>query len=109
MRVIQGEIWLANLGNPAGREQGYRRPVLVVSNDGFNAATAVKVIVPLTTTERGWDNHIPIGREGTGLDKRSWAMVEHVRSVSPERFSRRVGIAPDTVVRGVTDWIADML
>jgi len=109
MRVIQGEIWLANLGEPTGREQGYRRPVLVVSNDGFNAATAVKIIVPLTTTERGWDNHVPIGQEGTGLDKPSWAMVEHMRSVSPQRFSKRVGIAADEVVREVTDWIADIL
>ncbi|SDH39121.1 mRNA interferase MazF [Nonomuraea jiangxiensis] len=109
MRVIQGEIWLADLGEPSGREQGYRRPVLVVSNDDFNAATAVKIIVPLTTTNRGWENHIPIPREGTGLEKPSWAMVEHVRSVSPQRFGRRVGIAPDEVVREVTDWITDMM
>lgn len=109
MRVIQGEIWLANLGEPAGREQGYRRPVLVVSNDDFNAATAVKLIVPLTTTERGWDNHIQVTGESTGLDKHSWAMVEHVRSVSPQRFTRRIGIAPDEVVREVTDWISDMI
>lgn len=109
MRVIQGEIWLANLGEPSGREQGYRRPVLVISNDDFNAATPVKVIVPLTTTNRGWDNHIPIGCEGTGLDKPSWAMVEHVRSVSPQRFSRRIGIASDEVIHEVTDWITDMI
>ncbi|SEG36065.1 mRNA interferase MazF [Nonomuraea solani] len=109
MRVIQGEIWLADLGDPEGREQGHYRPVLVVSNDDFNAATAVKVIVPLTTTDRGWDNHIPLPAESTGLDKPSWAMIEHVRSVSPQRFTRRIGIVPDAVVREVTGWITDVL
>ncbi|MFC5829057.1 type II toxin-antitoxin system PemK/MazF family toxin [Nonomuraea insulae] len=109
MRVIQGEIWLADLGEPSGREQGYRRPVLVVSNDEFNSATAVKIIVPLTTTDRGWDNHVSVPTEGTGLEKPSWAMVEHVRSVSPQRFTRRVGIASDEIVREVTDWITDMI
>jgi mRNA interferase MazF len=110
MRVIQGEIWLADLGDePVGREQGFCRPVLVVSNDDFNAATSVKIIVPLTTTDRGWDNHIPVSSDGTGLQKPSWAMVEHVRSVSPHRFRRRIGIAPNEVVREVTDWITDII
>ncbi|MBF8190485.1 type II toxin-antitoxin system PemK/MazF family toxin [Nonomuraea sp. K274] len=109
MRVIQGEIWLADLGEPTGREQGYRRPVLIVSNDDFNSAAPVKIVVPLTTTQRGWDNHIPIPTEGTGLEKPSWAMVEHVRSVSPRRFTRRIGIAHDELVREVTDWITDMI
>ncbi|MEV0145699.1 MULTISPECIES: type II toxin-antitoxin system PemK/MazF family toxin [unclassified Nonomuraea] len=109
MRVIQGEIWLAELGEPTGREQGHHRPVLVVSNDDFNAAIAVKIVVPLTTTERGWDNHIPVGCEGTGLDKPSWAMAEQVRSVSPLRFTRRVGIVSDDVVQEITSWVTDML
>ncbi|MFB9623017.1 type II toxin-antitoxin system PemK/MazF family toxin [Nonomuraea helvata] len=107
--MIQGEIWLADLGEPVGREQGFPRPVLVVSNDEFNAAAPVKIVVPLTTTDRGWDNHVAIGCDGTGLEKLSWAMVEHVRSVSPRRFTRRIGIAPDEVVREVTDWIVDSI
>jgi hypothetical protein len=35
--------------------------------------------------------------------------VEHVRSVSPQRFSRRIGIASDEVIHEVTDWITDMI
>ncbi|MEV0613306.1 type II toxin-antitoxin system PemK/MazF family toxin [Nonomuraea sp. NPDC050404] len=107
MRVIQGEIWFANLGDPIGREQGYSRPVLVVSNDAFNSGTPVKIIVPLTTVHRGWDNHVPVPTEGTGLDKPSYAMIEHTRSVSPQRFSKRIGIAPDEVVTEITEWISD--
>ena len=67
------------------------------------------VSVPLTTTNRGWDNHVLVPDDGTGLEKPSWAMVEHVQSVSPLRFTRRIGIAPDEVVHEITDWITDML
>ncbi|MET7461826.1 type II toxin-antitoxin system PemK/MazF family toxin [Nonomuraea sp. NPDC005501] len=73
------------------------------------AAIPVKIIVPLTTTERGWDNHIPIGCDGTGLEKPSWAMAEQVRSVSPLRFTKRIGIVSGDVLHEVTGWIADML
>ncbi|MCP2354283.1 mRNA-degrading endonuclease toxin of MazEF toxin-antitoxin module [Nonomuraea thailandensis] len=36
-------------------------------------------------------------------------MVEHVRSVSPHRFTARIGIAPDEIVHEVTDWITDSI
>jgi mRNA interferase MazF len=47
--VIQrGEIWWADLPEPAGSEPGYRRPVLVVQSDDFNRsrnATAIVVVI----------------------------------------------------------------
>ena len=32
----QGEIWWADLPEPAGSEPGYRRPVVIVQGDAFN-------------------------------------------------------------------------
>lgn len=37
---IRGEIWLADLGPGRGHEQFGQRPVLVVSDDDFNAGLA---------------------------------------------------------------------
>jgi mRNA-degrading endonuclease toxin of MazEF toxin-antitoxin module len=34
---MHGEIWLADLGTGRGHEQSGQRPVLVVSDDAFNA------------------------------------------------------------------------
>jgi mRNA interferase MazF len=33
----QGKVWWADLGDPIGSEPGYRRPVVVVQCDAFNA------------------------------------------------------------------------
>jgi mRNA-degrading endonuclease toxin of MazEF toxin-antitoxin module len=47
---IRGEIWLADLGTGRGHEQSGQRPVLVVSDDAFNAGLAGLVMtVPLTS------------------------------------------------------------
>ncbi len=47
---IRGEIWLADLGIGRGHEQTGQRPVLVVSDDAFNAGPAGLVMtIPLTS------------------------------------------------------------
>src|SRR4051812_13700049 len=66
----RGEIWLADFGEPVGREQGYPRPALIVSNDDFNeAGFGLVVTVPLTTRDRGWAYHVEIPAGTTGLRK----------------------------------------
>ncbi|WP_204014187.1 type II toxin-antitoxin system PemK/MazF family toxin [Sphaerimonospora thailandensis] len=110
MRVKQGEIWFADYGEPVGREQGYPRPALIVSNDDFHAAGFGLVIaVPLTTRNRGWTNHIEVPTGATGLRKTSWAMVQQVRSLSPMRFEYRLGQAPTEVVGEVLHVLGQMV
>ncbi|TMR99303.1 type II toxin-antitoxin system PemK/MazF family toxin [Nonomuraea basaltis] len=99
MKLTQGEIWFTRFGSPTGREQGFDRPALILSNDSFNRSKLGLVLaVPLTTRERGYPTHVRMGRGDTGLAKPSWAMIEQVRAISPDRFDFFVGNAPDEVV-----------
>ncbi|HLU75686.1 MAG TPA: type II toxin-antitoxin system PemK/MazF family toxin [Nonomuraea sp.] len=99
MKLTRGEIWFTDFGDPAGREQGYPRPALIVSNDNLNRSRLGLVLaVPLTTRERGYPTHVRVSRDGTGLTKPSWAMVEQIRAISPARFDFFVGYAPEEVV-----------
>ncbi len=46
----RGDIWLADLGVGRGHEQSMPRPVLVMSDDAFNAGLSGLVMVaPLTS------------------------------------------------------------
>lgn len=46
----RGEVWLANLNPPRGREIGKIRPVVVVQSQELDAgATPMVVILPITT------------------------------------------------------------
>ena len=46
----RGEIWVANLNPPRGREIGKIRPVLILQDDAITAiGTPMIVVLPLTT------------------------------------------------------------
>ncbi|GAA2849453.1 type II toxin-antitoxin system PemK/MazF family toxin [Nonomuraea rubra] len=99
MKLAQGDIWFTSFGRPTGREQGFDRPALIVSNDHLNQSRLDLVLaVPLTTRDRGYMTHVRIDRDGTGLTRTSWAMMEQLRAVSPDRFDFYVGSAPDEVI-----------
>ncbi len=54
--ISQGEIWWADLPEPAGSGPGLRRPVVVVQGDALNRSRiATLVCVPLTSNLR-WAN-----------------------------------------------------
>ena len=85
MKITQGEIWFARFGEPKGREQGYDRPALILSNDNFNIeAGPGEFAVPLTTPRTRLSHPCPRSPEGTAdWTKTSWAMVEQLRSHLP--------------------------
>ena len=48
--MIRGEIWWVDLGIPHGSEPGFRRPVLIVQNDGFTKSSlSTVIVVPITS------------------------------------------------------------
>lgn len=95
MSARRGEIWLIDLGEPIGREQSGRRPVVVVSDDEVNdGPSGLVIVVPVTSTRRGLPSHVELDDPATGLDQISYAKCEDVKSVSTERLIARLGVAP---------------
>ena len=97
--VSRGELYLADLGDPIGHEQGMRRPVLIVSAEPWLASNPpVITVVPLTRTYRARSTHVEIEPGASGLAATSYAKCEDVRSISPDRLERRFGVADDIVL-----------
>ena len=99
---IRGEIWLADLGTGQGHEQSGQRPVLVVSDDAFNAGLAGLVMtVPLTSKVAKSKNipaHIRVDPPEGGLKTPSVILCDQVRTISKDRL----GNAPWGVVSAAT-------
>jgi mRNA interferase MazF len=103
---VRGEIWLVDLNPTRGREQGGRRPGLVVSVDLFNQGPAgLVIVIPITTKEKGIPLHVEIKAPEGGLTKRSFIKCEDIRSVSRERLVQRLG----QVTRNTLDAMEDRL
>jgi len=94
-------VYYANLDPVVGREQGGRRPVLVVSVDDFNAGAADLVLaVPLTTRCRRIASRVTLAPPEGGVSRISQIRCEDVRSMSKEPLGSRLGaVSPSTLAQ----------
>ena len=107
--LVPGAIVWADLDPVQGREQEGRRPLLVVSSDiHLELATRLVTVIPITSRNRRWPNHIPISVDA-GLGKESWAMTEQVRTIARERISSRAGTISARSLSDVRLWLGDFL
>jgi mRNA interferase MazF len=96
--VSQGDIFWASLADPTGSGPGFRRPVVVVQGDAFNASRlSTVVVVPLTSNLR-WaaaPGNVALPAERTGLPKDSVVNVSQIVAVDRSILSERVGHLAD--------------
>lgn len=94
MVTSQGDVVWASLPDPAGSGAGFRRPVVVVQGNPFNASRiATIVVVPLTSNLR-WaaaPGNVLLDAAHTGLPKDSVANVSQIVAVDRSILSERVG------------------
>ncbi len=86
----RGEIWLIDLGIGRGHEQSGQRPVLVISDDAFNAGlSGLIMIAPLTSMvakSRNIPAHIRVDPPEGGLKTPSVILCDQLRTISKDRF-----------------------
>lgn len=108
----QSEIWLINLDPTIGAEIKKTRPAIIVSDDGLGKLP-LKIIVPVTD----WKDKYVIATwmvkivpdSLNGLLKDSSADCFQVRSVSQERFVRKIGEADRTTFEKIQKGLSTVL
>lgn len=98
--VRRWELYWADLDPSVGSEQGGgRRPVLVVSNDGFNSAFELLTVVSLTKLEgkrrRVYPFEVLLPPEVVGTGFASIVMPQQIRTISRLRLLERIGVLED--------------
>jgi mRNA interferase MazF len=92
--IAQGEVWWADLGEPAGSEPGFRRPVVVVQGDAFNRSSLRTVVCVILTGNLRWADapgNVLLAARATGLPKDSVANVSQLVTVDRDALTERVG------------------
>ncbi len=108
MVISQGEIWWADLPEPAGSGPGFRRPVVVVQGDALNRSRLATVVcVPLTSNVRWADapGNVRLSPRLTGLPKDSVANVSQIVTLDKTLLTARVGKLPRAKLRLVLSGI----
>ena len=104
----RGEIWEAELRPRSGSEQSGRRPVLVISNDGFNEIDAWSsvVVVPCSTSDkqraRG-PTAVPLKKGAGGLRKGSVVVCHQVTTLDRDKLVTRWGALDADELAAVED------
>jgi mRNA interferase MazF len=92
--VKRGEIWWADLPEPAASEPGYRRPVVVIQSDGFNRSQIGTVVVVALSSNRrlaAAPGNLTLLKAKTGLSKDSVANVSQIVTVDKASLSEKAG------------------
>ncbi|MGM7668635.1 type II toxin-antitoxin system PemK/MazF family toxin [Microbacterium sp. A93] len=106
----RGMVAWAELDPVRGREQSGRRPVLVIASDLYlEQADTLAIIVPATTTDRGWPNHVALRGDDLSLTLPTFAMTEQPRAVTRERLVEVAGSVDAATMRDVDGWLRDFL
>lgn len=97
----RGEIWWAELPPPRGSELGFRRRVVVVSDDRFNdSALRTVIVVALTTNMRlsALRGNVTVPARGTGLSTPSVANVTQLAAIDRSDLDGRIGRVPSRIM-----------
>ena len=92
--TTQGEVWWADMGEPAGSEPGFRRPVVVVQGDAFNRSSLRTVVCVALTSNLRWADapgNVRLPARATGLPRDSVANVSQVVTLDRDTLTERVG------------------
>ncbi len=111
--LISGDVVSVELGQPAGREAGFRHPAVVVTAQRvLDNGPSIVQIVPLTSTIRAFASEVVIEQDGpSGLTNRSAAQCQHIRAISMARLDTsegNVGPASLAQIREVLATILDI-
>jgi mRNA interferase MazF len=87
-----GDVFLARLDPAEGHEQKGVRPVIVISGDATNDLLGLSVVMPLTSTLRQFPNRVRVEKDARNkLDADSDALTYQVRTLSHDRFTKKLG------------------
>jgi mRNA interferase MazF len=84
-------MWAGPIWTTRGHEQGGLRPVVVLSEDVFNARSGT--VIAMAVTSKAQRAGFPLTMELTSvkLPKQSWVKISQVRTLSVKRLGKKIG------------------
>lgn len=90
--IHRGEIYLVDLSQTIGSEQGGIRPAIIVQNEAGNMYSPTTIVCPLTSKSKtNIPTHVSLTPEDCGIIKNSTVLCEQVRAISKERLKKKLG------------------
>jgi len=109
-RILRGEIYWADLNPVRGHEQAGLRPVLVISHEELNARSNIAIVLAITSKKQSAGYPFTYQLSSGNLPRESWVKMTQVRTLSIERFGKRLGLVSQEdmveIVEGLIELVA---
>jgi len=106
----QCEIWYADLNPVIGSEQKGFRPVVIISGDTLNKYLPIVIACPLTTKIKAYKGNVIISPDdANGLSEKSEVLTFHIRSISKERLTKKLGEITAAQLKIIKQTLDDIL
>ncbi|MBI4851178.1 MAG: type II toxin-antitoxin system PemK/MazF family toxin [Acidobacteria bacterium] len=95
---------MADLAPRSGSEQTGKRPVIVVSNDGFNSLANWRsiIVIPVSTNRaRKGETLVNIAKGVAGLADDSVALCHQITTIDRSKFINYLGELPQNLMMGI--------
>jgi mRNA interferase MazF len=92
--VERGQLWWAQLPEPAGSEPGFRRPVIIAQANEFNQSrlkTVVVIAVSSNLRLADAPGNVLLTKSKTGLSKDSVANVSQILTLDKQTLGEEIG------------------
>jgi mRNA interferase MazF len=98
----QKEIWMADLEPVKGREQGGRRPVVIISGNTMNEHYGVRIICPLSSQVKNFTGCVFLKKDKLNkLPKDSEVLTFQLRTISTARLIKKIGVITPEQLRNI--------
>jgi mRNA interferase MazF len=107
--LLRGDIVWAELDPTRGSEQAGRRPVLILSEDVFNARSGTVIALAITSQQPRAGFPITMPLSSPDLPKPSWVKMSQIRTLSLERLGARLAHASRDELAQILEGLWDIL
>jgi len=90
----RGEIWWASLEDPKGSEPGYRRPVVLVSANEFNASKINTIVAAVITSNLRLSQapgNFELPKKSSGLSRTSVVNISQIITIDKSFLTSKAG------------------
>jgi mRNA interferase MazF len=107
--LLRGDIVWADLDPTRGSKQAGRRPVLILSEDVFNARSGTVIALAITSQapRAGFPLTMPL--TSPDLPKASWVKLSQIRTFSSERLGPRLARASNDELAQILEGLSEIL
>jgi len=106
----QSEIWEMYFNPVKGSEQSGRRPAVIISGNALNDNLGTVIVCPFTTKIKNYKGNVILTpNKKNGLSVASEILTFHIRLVSKERLSRKIGVIENDELMLIKKTLNDLL